>query len=222
LAELRERLLTMAGHAERAVALAVQALVNRDEKLARQVKDSDNTLDRFEIELDELCINLLALRAPMATDLRLITMSMKITQNLERIGDEATKIAKRVFELNNEPPLKPLVDIPRMASLATGMLREALDSFVQGDGQLARQVVRRDLEVDALNKQVHRELVSYMVENPQTITRCLQLMVVSKSLERIADHATNVAEDVVFFLEGRDIRHSVKHAAGSKPEENIH
>ncbi len=213
LAGLREKLLTMAGHAERAVALSVQALVERNDKLARQVRDSDNVLDQFEMELDDLCIKLLALKAPVATDLRLITMAMKISQNLERVGDEACKIAKRTLNLLDEPPLKPLVDIPRMAGLATDMLRQSLDAFVHSDAALARAIVMRDIEVDALNKQVHRELASYMAEDPHTITRCLHLMVVSKSLERIADHATNVAEDIVFWLEGHDIRHSLKNAA---------
>ena len=217
LAELREKLLTMAAHAERAVALAVQALVNRDEKLARQVRESDNILDQFEVELDELCVTLLALKAPLASDLRLITMAMKISQNLERVGDEATKIAKRALDLLNEAPLKPLVDILRLATLATEMLRQALDAFVRGDAQLARQIVTRDAEVDALNKHVHGELVGFMMADPHTITRCLNLMVVSKSLERIADHATNVAEDIVFLLEGRDIRHTAKHSRGLNP-----
>jgi phosphate transport system protein len=135
-------------------------------------------------------------------------MAMKITQNLERIGDEADKIAKRALKLNEEPPIKPFVDIPRMASIAIGMLKTALDAFVTGDAELARATIKRDREVDTLNKQVHRELVSYMMEDPQTITRCLNLMVVAKSLERIADHATNVAEEVVFLCEGHDIRHS--------------
>jgi len=215
LAGLREKLLVMAGHAGRAVSLAVQALVERDDKLARQVRDSDKILDQFEIDLDDLCIKLLALKAPLATDLRLITMAMKITQNLERVGDEANKIAKRTLNLITEPPLKPLVDIPRMAALATDMLKQSLDAFVNADAQLARQIILRDGEVDALNKQVHRELASFMAEDPHTITRCLHLMVVSKSLERIADHATNVAEDIVFWLEGHDIRHSLKNTRGA-------
>lgn len=210
LAGLKDRLLTMASHTENAVAMAIKALRERDDKLALQVKESDTTLDQSEIEIDEMCINLLALKAPIAADLRLITMAMRITQNLERVGDEATKIAKRVLDLNREPPLKPLVDVPRMASLATEMLRGSLDAFVRGDTALARSSILRDSEVDALNKQLHRELVSFMVEDPKTITRSLNLMVISKSLERIADHATNIAEDTIYLYEGRDVRHLPK------------
>jgi phosphate transport system protein len=217
LAGLRDKLLTMASHAELTVTQAIKALVDRDDRLAQQVQDADTTLDHYEMELDELCLKLLALKAPLASDLRLITVAMKITQNLERVGDEATKIAKRVLDLNREPPLKPYRDIPRMAVLATEMLKTALDAFVKGDAGLARELIRRDAEVDALNKQVQSELAGFMVENPQNITRCLHLMVISKSLERIADHATNVAEEVVFLLEGHDIRHSKKTALSSPP-----
>jgi phosphate transport system protein len=217
LIELKEKLLTMASHAETGVAQAMKALADRDDNLALEVKQRDAILDRFEIDLDELCINLLALKAPLASDLRLITVAMKVTQNLERVGDETTKIAKRALDLNREEPLKPLVDIPRMAALATEMLRSALDAFVRGDTARARALVRGDAEVDALNKQLHRELVGFMVENPATITRCLHWMVIAKSLERIADHATNIAEEVVFLYEGTDIRHAPKNAPGNAP-----
>jgi phosphate transport system protein len=134
---------------------------------------------------------------------------------LERVGDEATKIAKRVLDLNQEPPLKPLVDIPLMAHLATEMLKAALDAFVRSDAALAKAIIPRDAEVDALNKQLHRELVAYMLEDPQNITRCLHLMVVSKSLERVADHAKNLAEEIIYLLEGRDVRHPSKAGAPS-------
>lgn len=210
LANLKDRLLAMASHAENAVDKAIGALNERDDARARQVIELDSTLDQSEIELDEMCINLLALKAPIASDLRLITMAMRITQNLERVGDEATKIAKHALDLNREEPLKPLVDLPRMASLATGMLRASLDAFVRGDTALARASILRDAEVDALNKQLHRELVSYMVEDPKTITRCLNLMVISKSLERIADHATNISEEIIYLYEGREVRHLPK------------
>lgn len=210
---LREKLLTMASHAEQSVTLAMKALVERDDDLARQVKAADETIDQFEIDMDNLAIKLLALKAPVAGDLRLITMVMKISQNLERVGDEATTIARRVLILNQEPPLKPFVDLPRMAGIAVEMLRASLESFVNMNTVLARQIILRDGEVDDLNKQVHREVVGFMVENPQTITRGLNLMVISKSLERIADHATNIAEEIVFLCEGRDIRHAAHRAA---------
>jgi phosphate transport system protein len=207
---LREKLLTMASHAEQSVTLAIKALVERDDDLARQVKLADEPLDQFEIEMDDLGIKLLALKAPVAGDLRLIIVGMKISQNLERVGDEATTIARRALILNQEPPLKPFVDLPRMATIAVEMLRGALEAFVNMNPTLARQIIQRDHEVDDLNKQVHREVASFMVENPQTITRGLNLMVISKSLERIADHATNIAEEIVFLCEGQDIRHAGK------------
>lgn len=206
LAELKTRLLTMGSHAEAALTNAIKALMERDDQLAEKVNEGDGIVDQFEIEIDEMAINLLA-KAPLASDLRLITVAMKISQNLERVGDEAAKIARRAKRLNQEPQLKEWVDIPNMAKIAVGMLKSSLDSFVHRDSDRARAIIPRDKEVDLLNKQLHRELASYMVENPNTITRCLNLMVISKSLERIADHATNVAEEVVYLCEARDIRH---------------
>jgi phosphate transport system protein len=206
LGELKRRLLSMSHHAARAVRLAIKALLDRDDSLARNVKQDDTILDRFEIDVDELSVQLLA-KAPPATDLRLITTAMKISHDLERIGDEATTICRRAIDLGQEPQLKPYVDIPRMATLALEMLSESMESLAQQAPTRARAVIPRDKEVDALNKQLHRELASYMVENADTITRCLHLMVISKSLERIADHATNIAEEVVYLCEGNDIRH---------------
>jgi phosphate transport system protein len=211
LAGLKEKLLTMASHAEAAVAKAIQALVERDDELARRVMADDVIVDQLEIEIDELSIQLLS-KAPLATDLRLITMTMKISNHLERVSDEATTIARRSLELSMEPQLKPYVDIPRMANMALDMLKEALDSFVNRNPEKARAIIPRDKDVDLLNKQLHRELSSYMVERPSTITRCLNLMVISKCLERIADHAANVAEEVVYLYEARDIRHTGKTA----------
>ena len=211
LADLKEKLLTMASHAEGAVNKAIKALVERDDELARRVMADDVIVDQLEIEIDELAILLLS-KAPLATDLRLITMAMKISNQLERVSDEATTIARRSLELGLEPQLKPYVDLPRMASMALDMLKDALDSFVNRLPEKARAVVPRDKEVDLLNKQLHRELSSYMVERPSTITRCLNLMVISKSLERIADHAANIAEEVVYLYEARDIRHTGKAA----------
>jgi phosphate transport system protein len=204
--ELKQKLLTMASHAEAAVSKAIKSLIDRDEKLAREVKENDDILDQFEIEIDDMAIHLLS-KAPLATDLRFITVAMKISQNLERVADEATTIARRSIELNAEPQLKEYVDIPRMANLALEMLKGALDSFVNKDPLKAEAIIPRDKEVDGIHKQFQRELSSYMVENPATITRCLNLMTVSKSIERIADHATNIAEEVVYLCEARDIRH---------------
>ena len=209
LAALKEKLLTMASKAEAAVNNAIKALVDRDDDLARSVKEEDNAIDRLEIEVDEMAIGLLS-KAPLASDLRLITVAMKISHDLERVGDEATTISRRAVELSQEPQLKPYIDIPRMAKMALEMLGDALDAFVNANPEKARAVIPRDKEVDALNRQLHRELSSYMVEKPTTITRCLNLMVISKSLERIADHATNVAEEVVYLYEAKDIRHSGK------------
>ncbi len=210
-AALKEKLLTMSSLAASSVQNAVKALVERNDDLARQVEADDDKLDALEIELDELCIVLLS-RGPIASDLRTITVAMKITHDLERVGDEATTIARRAVDLNTEPQLKPYVDIPRMATMALEMLNDALEAFVSRDTARARAVLPRDKDVDALHKQLQRELVTYMMEQPATITRCLNLMQISKRIERIADHATNIAEEVVYLYEGRDIRHTGKNA----------
>jgi phosphate transport system protein len=211
LAELKEKLLTMASLAGNSVRNSIKALVDRDDDLARQVQEDDDKLDQLEIEIDEQSIVLLS-HAPLASDLRFITMAMKLSHALERVGDESTTIARRSLELSQEPQLKPYVDIPRMAAIALEMLRAGIHAFVASDPAEARAVIPRDAEVDAINKQLHRELASYMVEKPNTITRCLHLMTISKSIERIADHATNIAEEVVYVQEGRDIRHQVRKA----------
>ena len=216
LGDLKEKLLTMAGHANASVSDAIKSLVERDDAMADSVKRRDDVLDQLEMEVDEQAIHLLS-KAPLATDLRLITVAMKISHDLERVGDEATAIAKRAIELNAEPQLKPYVDISRMAAMALEMLHEALESFVHRDTAKARAVIPRDKDVDALNKQLHRELASYMIEKPTTITRCLNLMTISKRLERIADHATNIAEEVVYLYEAKDIRHGGAAAAPAAP-----
>lgn len=207
LTHLKESLLAMASHAESAVARAMRALVERDDALAHQVQADDNILDQYEIEVDDTALHLLA-KAPLATELRLITVAMKISQNLERVGDEAVTISRRAIDLGTEPQLKPYVDLPRMATMSLEMLRDAITAFVNREPDKARAVVPRDSDVDDLNRQLHRELSSYMVERPTTISRCLHLMVISKSIERIADHATNIAEEVVYLYEAKDIRHS--------------
>ena len=206
LTALKEKLITMGSLAEVAVRRSMKALLERDDSYARNAKEEDSALDELEMEIDDMAITLLA-KAPLASDLRLVTVAMKISRDLERVGDEATTIARRALELNAAPQLKPYVDIPKMADLALDMLKQALDAFVTRDTGRARAVIPRDKEVDNLNKQLHRELAGYMIEQPPTITRALNLMVISKSIERIADHATNIAEEVVYVYEGRDIRH---------------
>ena len=208
---LKERLLTMASHAESAVNQSVQALTQRDLSLALRVKEGDSVIDQFEIEIDDLAIHLLS-KAPLASDLRLVTVAMKISQNLERVGDEAAKIAKRARDLSGEPPLKLALNLPKMATLALAMLKAALDAFVQRDPAAARALIPRDKEVDALHKEIQRLLTEQMTKDAETIKRCLHLMIAAKSLERIADHATNIAEEVVYLCEAADIRHAGKTA----------
>jgi len=211
---LKQKLLLMASHAETAVNQAVQAFVQRDYDLALRVKEDDRIIDQFEIEIDDLVIQLLT-KAPLATNLRLVTVAMKISQNLERVGDEASKIAKRARDLSKEAPVKITLDLPRMAAMALDMLKAALDAFVNHDSAAARALVPRDKEVDALNREIHQILARHMVANPDTIGRCLNWMVAAKSLERIADHAKNVAEEVVYLCEAQDIRHTAGKNQGS-------
>ena len=214
---LRQKLLVMASHTEKAVNDAVQALTQRDHDLALRVKEDDDVIDKCEVEIDDLAILLLT-KAPLATNLRLVTVAMKISQDLERIGDEASKIAKRARDLTQEPPVKLTLDLTRMARLALEMLKTALDAFVNRDPAAARLIIPRDKEVDAMNKQIHTALVQHMVDNPDTISRCLHWIVAAKSLERIADHATNIAEDVVYLCEAQDIRHTgIKNMPAGNP-----
>jgi len=214
LSGLKEQLLIMASRVESAVNRAIKALMRRDDQLARQIKQDDTVIDRLQMDIDRDALALLE-AGPKGLDLRLITMAMKIAHDLERVGDEATTISRRCLDLSLEPALRHQLDIPRMATVAFQMLKDALDAFVNRDAAKARAVIPRDAEVDAMNKDFHRELTAYMVEDPRTIARCLNLMVVAKSLERIADHATNVAEEVVYLYEGTDIRHSAKPSAGT-------
>ena len=211
---LRQKLLLMASHAESSVNQAVQALMQRDHDLAIRVREDDQVIDDFEVEVDELAIMLLT-KAPLAGNLRLVTVAMKISQNLERIGDEATKIAKRARDLSQEPPVKISLDLPRMAGMALGMVKDALDTFVSHDCDAARSIIPRDKEVDAMNKQIQQELTQHMVANPDTIARCLHWLVAAKSLERIADHAKNIAEEVVYLYEAQDIRHTAAKMQGT-------
>ena len=211
---LKEDLLEMGGRAEAIIQKSVEALKRRDRRLADEVLADDKVIDRLEITIDDRCVSLLALRQPLAVDLRFITAALIINNDLERVGDHAVNIAESAQRLADEPPLKPLVDIPRMADLAAGMLREALDSFVRRDAATARRLVRRDDEVDNLNRQVFRELISFMIEDPRTITRAMDLILVARNLERVADLATNVAEEVVFIAEARIIKHHVEEQVG--------
>jgi phosphate transport system protein len=207
--ELRQKLLLMASRAETAVNDSVQALMQRNYDLAMQVRADDDIIDDFEIEIDELAIQLLT-KAPLASNLRLVTVAMKISQNLERIGDEATKIAKRARDLAQEAPVKISLDLPRLAGMALVMVKDALDAFVQRDSAKAREIIPRDKEVDALNREMHNALAQHMMEHPDAIARCLHWIVAAKSLERIADHAKNIAEEVVYLCEAQDIRHLLK------------
>lgn len=206
LSVLKEKLLTMAGYAETAVNRAVKALIRRDDDMARRTREEDELIDALELEIDQIALKLLE-RRPKGIDLRFITMAMKISSNLERVGDEATTISRRVLELSQEPQLPQAEEVPRMAALAVPMLKEALDAFVQGDPVRARLLIPRDQQVDAMNARLQAELAVLMARRPSAISRCLNLMVICKSLERVGDHATNVAEEVVYLYEGQDIRH---------------
>jgi phosphate transport system protein len=207
---LRAGLLKMGGLAERQIAEAIDSLVNRNTGQARTTITRDVEVNRMDTEMDERCVRLLALHQPAASDLRFITTGLKITTDLERIGDNAVNICERAIELNQEPQLKPYIDLPRMAEIAQSMVKDSLDAFMRDDTTLAEEVIDRDDEVDQLNYQIYRELLSYMAEDPQTIPRATRILFVSKYLERIADHATNIAEMVVFMVKGRTIRHMEK------------
>jgi phosphate transport system protein len=205
--QLKSELLRMAGLAERAIRNAVEALVKRNTPLAEKTIKEDAQINEMEIDIDERCIKLLALHQPMAADLRFITSAMRINTELERIGDQAVNIAERVISLNQEAQLKPYMDIPRMAEITQAMVKDVLDAFVNGDANLARSVCERDDRVDALNDQVFRELLTYMMADSSTISRAVHLIIVSRCLERIADHATNIAEGVIFMTKALVIKH---------------
>jgi phosphate transport system protein len=204
---LKENLLKMATLVEEAIQNAIESLVKRDDELAKKTFQGEDQINALEITIDDMCLKLLALRQPMAVDLRFITSAMKIVTDLERMGDQAVNIAERAVSLNQAPQLKPYIDIPRMAEIAQSMVKDVLDSFVKGDSKLARSVCERDDVVDGLNDQVFRELLTYMISDPKTITRAVHVMIVSRCLERIADHATNIAEDVIFVVDARVIKH---------------
>ena len=208
LENFRSHLLQMGERAIDQTRQAMRALMDGDIPLADAVIKADDELDRLEVKIDDEAIRYMTLRGPVASELRVIVVGMKASHDLERVGDEATGIARRARKLAIEPRLELYADMPRMANIALEMLRDALDCFVQEDEQKALSVIRRDPEVDNLNRLLYRRLTSFMIEKPDTISRALELMFISKSIERIADHATNIAEEMVFLSRGQDIRHS--------------
>jgi phosphate transport system protein len=204
---LRGMLLEMCGLVEDSVYRSVRSLADRDPAEAQKVLQNETHINRLEIEIDNEATKLLALQQPMATDLRFITAAIKINNDLERMGDIAVNIVQRVLELINEPLIKPLIDIPHMASLVQTMIRNALDAFVRRDADLARSVLLSDDAIDELRDAIFEELIEYMERDPKTVRQAVNLMSVSRSLERLADHATNIAEDVLFVVKGVDVRH---------------
>ena len=216
LADLKTTLLRMAGLAEDQIDKALTALVTRDSGLARHVIERDHQVNTLDVEIDEECIRLLALHQPAARDLRLVTTAMKISTELERISDLAENVSERTIELNEEPQLKPYIDIPLMGKMARTMVKESIDAFVKDDSALARKVLTDDDFVDDLMEQLFRELLSFMLEDTRTISRAIRLSFIAKYLERMADHATNIAELVVYLVEGKIIRHTIPPGASDR------
>jgi phosphate transport system protein len=217
--ELKERMLFMSGLVEKAIHTSLEALNDRDESQATQViVDMEAQINELHLELDDRALQLLALQQPMAVDLRFITGTIKINSDLERMGDQAVNIAQRALSLTAQPALKPLIDIPHMADIVEKMVKGALDAFVRRDTELARQVVLRDDEVDHYRDSIFRELIAHMIKDPRHILQALDLILVSRNLERIADHATNIAEDVIYMVLGRDIRHHAEEKVSAQNE----
>jgi phosphate transport system protein len=206
--ELKELLLRMGAMVEEQITLSIGALLERDTTIAQRVIDNDAAIDQMELDVDQHTIALIATMQPAAVDLRFVAAAMKITPELERIADLAVDICERAIELNREPPLKPLIDIPRLARMAQDMVRQSLDAFVRRDGTLARDVIARDDEVDLLTEQSFRELLTYMLEDSRNISRAIRLTFIGKYFERMADGATNICEMVVYLVEGKVIKHS--------------
>ena len=211
LRELKEKILFEGSLVEKAVRNAIKALQGRDSELARRVIEDDDQINKKEVEIEEFCIKLLALRQPAAKDLRFITTAVKINYDLERMGDMAVNVCERVLDLNLEPQLKPYIDLPEIAEIAQMMVKESLEAFVREDTQLALKVTNEDQKVDQLTEQIFRELLTYMSEDLKTISRATRLLFIAKYLERLADHAVSIAELVIFLVEGKIIRHS-KHS----------
>ncbi|MBN2161171.1 MAG: phosphate signaling complex protein PhoU [Spirochaetes bacterium] len=208
LEHIKSKMFEMADLAIESIVTSVQALKNSDTKLAEEVLRDDSLLDNLEVEIDNECIRILVMRQPAAVHLRFVLSMLKINTDLERIGDLSSNIANETIGLNGRPPLKPLVDIPRMAEIAVGMIRDVFTAFTERDAGLARAVIARDRDIDTLNMQVYRELFTYMAENARSISQALGLIMVSKALERIGDHVTNIAERAIYYIEGIDIRHA--------------
>jgi phosphate transport system protein len=204
---LKEKLLLIGHKAEISIADATRALVDRQPSLAQRVVDDDDQVDALEIEIDDLCLQILAREQPVASDLRFITTAMKIVGDIERIGDNGVNIARRALEIFHEPELKPVIDIPVAARAAQRILKESLDAFVNSDAEMAKRVIEGDRYIDDVCDQMLRELLTYMFEDPSTISRALRLMFVARNLERTGDHAANIAEMVIFLVEGHDVRH---------------
>ncbi|MBU1726640.1 MAG: phosphate signaling complex protein PhoU [Candidatus Omnitrophica bacterium] len=205
---LHKELLRMGVMAQEEIFKSVEALKNRDKAMAEDVIASDDKIDKLELDIDEHCIDLIARHQPMAGDLRFITTGMKINAELERIADLAVDIAQRVIEIADKPLLKPLVDIPKLSVVAQNMVRDAIDSFVKKDAELARKVVLSDSEADKLRNLVADELINdYMAKDPSSASRAVQLLLISRHLERICDHTTNIAEDVIYMVEGKVVKH---------------
>ncbi|MCJ7577212.1 MAG: phosphate signaling complex protein PhoU [candidate division Zixibacteria bacterium] len=207
---LKQKLVFMASLAESMIYKAIKSLIEREDSLIQEVNKDEEKVNLLQIEIDELCLRLLALKQPMATDLRFITSAMKINSELERIADMAVNITQRAAVLIKQPQLKPYIDIPRMADLAQNMVKDSLDSFIKQDVDLARSVLIRDDKIDALKDQIFRELLTFMISDNSSIPRALELILVSRHLERIGDHATNIAEDVIYLVQGKDIRHHIE------------
>jgi phosphate transport system protein len=207
LRSLKEKLLLIGHKAEASIADATRALIERKPSLARRVVDEDDQLDQLELEIDDICLEILALEQPVASDLRFITTAMKIVGDIERIGDNGVNIARLALEILDEPELKPIIDVPVAAAAAQRILKESLDAFVNGDAELAKRVIEGDRYIDDVCEQMLRELLTYMFEDPSTITRALRLIFVARNLERVGDHAANIAEMVIFLVNGQDIRH---------------
>jgi phosphate transport system protein len=207
LRSLKEKLLLIGHKAETSVADATRALIERKPSLAQRVIDEDDQLDQLELEIDDICLEILAREQPVASDLRFIATAMKIVGDIERIGDNGVNIARRALEILDEPELKPIIDVPVAAAAAQRILKESLDAFVNGDAELAKRVIEGDRYIDDVCEQMLRELLTYMFEDPTTISRALRLIFVARNLERVGDHAANIAEMVIFLVDGQDIRH---------------
>jgi phosphate transport system protein len=218
---LKERVLKMGGFVEESIKKSVTALVERDRNLAIEVIDGDAIVNNFDVEIEEECIRFLAIWQPTGSNLRFITTAIKIITDLERMGDLAVDICERTMELNDEPPLKPYIDIPRMAEAAQKMLKDSLDAFVARDAALALNVCAADDFVDNLNHQIFNELLVYMLQDPKNISRAVRLTYITKYLERIADHATNIAEMVVYMVQGKVIRHTACEARGDDSRKSV-